>query len=85
MNSIIAGKPLFQFKNFRQSLFIFDPTGKAFELMLTDRSSLNLEQILETFQVRALLGRIQAVGGSLKFEPLSAIVMSPERPVRVLI
>jgi hypothetical protein len=67
-----------------QGLSVFDSDGKAFELMLTDRSSLNLEHILESSPLSALFGKIQAVNGSLKFEPLSAVVISQEKPVIVL-
>ncbi len=68
-----------------RGLSVFDPAGKAFKLLLTDRSSLNLEQVLETSPVSAVFGKIHAVNGSIKIEPLSVIVLSRENPVRTLI
>jgi hypothetical protein len=64
-----------------QGLSIFDENGKAFELILTNRGTVTLEQMLGASQVSALFGKIQAINGSLKFEPLSAIVRSQEKPV----
>ena len=68
-----------------QGISIFDNGGKAFELLLTDRSSLTLESLLGSSTISALFGKIQAVNEGLKFEPLSAIVRSSEKPMITLI
>lgn len=53
--------------------------------MLTNKSSLNLEEALESYEVSALFGKIHAVKGSIQFEPLSAVVRSLGKPVQVLV
>ena len=67
-----------------QGMLAFDANGTAFELMLTDRSARQLESILASAAIRALFGKIHAVSGKLKFEPLSAIVMCQEKPIMTL-
>lgn len=68
----------------QEGMLMFDAQGKAFELVLTDRSALNLETLLQNTSISALFGKIQARSGSLKFEALSAVVLSPENPVKLL-
>jgi hypothetical protein len=63
---------------------VFDAEGTAFSLLLTDRSTFRMQQLLETSTVNVLFGKLHAIDGLLKFEPLSAIRQSAERAVIAL-
>lgn len=65
-------------------LVVFDVEGTAFSLLLTDRSTFQMQQLLETSTVNVLFGKLHAIDGLLKFEPLSAIRQSAERAVIAL-
>lgn len=68
-----------------QNLAVFDAAGTALDLMFTGKSALMVETLLQTSSINVLFGKIRAMSGSLKFEPLSAILLSQEKPVVPLV
>ncbi len=62
-------------------LSVFDAEGTAFDLLLTERTAFQMQQLLETSVISALFGKLHAIDGHLRFQPLSAIRQSNEQAI----
>jgi hypothetical protein len=56
-----------------RGLSVFDGDGVAFDLLLTADAAFEMQQALQTAAIIALFGKLRAIDGRLRFQPLSVI------------